>query len=331
MLVQYTRPAPCRLNAVGRAAQIGEQHADVVSFAVERDDRWRADAQREQRLHGGCLCVHELHGVALLGGFARAIDDGDFPFVACFGQLCNRAVAIAAFDLLDEQFLRGFVEMHGRCKLFAPARFHARREMVDEMRKAAIAAAQMKRQEGSVGGPADTERLGHDAVEVGGRDHALAHQIDAFAENRRLQAICDESVDFLAYFQRTLAERAIEVERSVDQCAGCLRIRHHLDERQQMRRIERMPDDETAGRLHLAGLNRSGNARTGRKEQAMRRRGPFDGCPESGLEVGAFRAVLLNEIRVGNGVGKIGLERELLKCGAHVVAERLQSRHGLCH
>ena len=63
----------------------------------------------------------------------------------------------------------------------------------------------MKRTEGPVRGPTQTNRAGYDIVEFVHRDHAFQYQMAALAENRALQPVGDKSLDFLAKNARNLA------------------------------------------------------------------------------------------------------------------------------
>src|ERR1700752_2916362 len=60
---------------------------------------------------------------------------------------------------------------------------------------------------------------------------------------------------FLAKADRFLAQSRIEFRSAPDRLLGCLRAADDLDQRDQMRRIERMRDDATLGMERATGLD----------------------------------------------------------------------------
>ena len=71
--------------------------------------------------------------------------------------------------------------------------------------------------------------------------------MDRLAPQRRLQPVGDVPPDLAADMDRALAERGIESHRALDR-GGCgERAADDLDERDQMRRVERVADHAPAG------------------------------------------------------------------------------------
>lgn len=115
--------------------------------------------------------------------------------------------------------------------------------------------------------------------------------MDALAEEGRLQAVRDETRNFLVQDLGLLAQGAVEGARLLN---GLLRgepARNDLDKRHQVRRVEGVADDQALGLLEDRG-DLAGRKTRGRGgEERMGRSVLLDGGPHPVLDLQALRAV----------------------------------------
>src|SRR5271167_3250705 len=104
----------------------------------------------------------------------------------------------------------------------------------------AWSASQMVNQVRPHQSPAQTRTHAHCGIDVRHADHILVDQIGYFPVERRLKAVCYMSADLLANMHRPLSHRGIETHCPSDGLRRRLRSSDHLDQRNQVRRIEWM-------------------------------------------------------------------------------------------
>ena len=84
-------------------------------------------------------------------------------------------------------------------------------------------------------------------VGVGGADDAFGNEIVNLPAKGRLQTIGDMSGQFLVQSDRPFPHGRVEFRDALDRLFGGLRAADDLDQRHQVGRVERMPDDAALG------------------------------------------------------------------------------------
>ena len=175
---------------------------------------------------------------------------------------------------------------------------HRLGELVEEVLDAALAAAEMVEQDLPHDAPAQSRSPGQRLVDIGDADDVLGDEIIDLACQRRLQAIGHMPGHFLAYADGLLAEPRVEFGGALDRRFRGLRAANDLDQRHQVRRIERMADDATlrvqaAIRLNLA----HGEAGRARGDDHVGRQQFIELLIQLLLEIDPLGAVFLDEVR----------------------------------
>jgi len=168
-------------------------------------------------------------------------------------------------ELFGQQGLGGLVEA-GFTEVL-PCRHHGWAQVFHEVGQSAGPAAEVEGQERSTRRPPDTQRAGDHIVELVEGDDTFGDEVDAFLEDRRLQAVRDEPGDLFPELQRHLADTVVEIHRSGGQLPGGQRRRNHLHQRHQVRRVERMTDQQPRRVGHQRVLHRR-RQRRARRAQA---------------------------------------------------------------
>ncbi len=88
--------------------------------------------------------------------------------------------------------------------------------------------------------PTEAGAVSDRRVDILNRRDAPLHEVESLAPQRRLKTIGDMALDFAPDANRLLADRLVEGQRLLDGMFGCQAAADHLDQRYQMRRIERM-------------------------------------------------------------------------------------------
>ena len=126
----------------------------------------------------------------------------------------------------------------------------------------------------------------------------------SLAPQRGLQPVGDVALDLALHMNRPLADARVERHCLRDGRVGRLRAADDLDERNQMRRVERMTQHH-AFRMPALGLHRADRQpRRTRCEHHVGRRGRVHAAEQVALEVEPLGAVLLHEV----GIGQRGFE-----------------------
>ena len=125
--------------------------------------------------------------------------------------------------------------------------------------------------------------------------------MEGFLPQRRLQPVGDVAEHLLTELDRMLADRAIEGETPLDRLGRGRVAAGHLDQWDQMRRVERMAEHDALGMmgtgiLELADGDAGG---AGRQDRVRGRRG-IQPAKQIALQVQALGSVLLHKLRVCN-------------------------------
>ncbi len=198
--------------------------------------------------------------------------------------------------------------------------------MVHEVTDAPCASTEMPLQARPHRAPAKPRPVGDRNVGISHAQHALLNEIENFLVERRLQSIRRVPRNAFVKPYRLLAHRRVERHRALDRRFRRFGAANDLDQRNDVRRIERMPDDAAlwmlAIRLHY--IHR--DAGRARREYRIDRCNLVHLGVELRLEVGSFRRVLLHEIRFGEGHAHRRREREPV-AGRTVRESVLGERH----
>ena len=125
--------------------------------------------------------------------------------------------------------------------------------------------------------------------------------MDDLAEQRSLKPVGDMAGHLLMEPDRPLAEPAVEFRDTVDGLLGRLRAADDLDQRDQVRRIEGMPDHTPLGVARACRLDLAdGQARRTRRDDGIRREDLVEMHVEISLKFDPFRPVLLHQVGVRN-------------------------------
>jgi hypothetical protein len=201
------------------------------------------------------------------------------------------------------------------------------------MRDAARAARQVQVHEGTHHCPAQPRALRNRRVDVGHRGHALVDQMEGLAPKRRLQPVGNVPLDLALHVDRPLADGGVEGHCTLDGVGRGALAADHFHQRNQVRRIEGMPQHHAirmrAARLHAADRQPRGAG----GQDRVQRRGGVHAAEQIDLEIQALGAVFLHEVRVAQGVFQRSVKAQPLHRGALRQPEALQRgpvlRHGL--
>jgi len=95
--------------------------------------------------------------------------------------------------------------------------------------------------------PAQPGTLADRGVDVGDAGDPGGDEMDGFAPQRSLQAVGNVPGDLAADVDRALADAGIKFHRPLNRSGGGLRAADHLDQRDQVWRVERVADDDAFG------------------------------------------------------------------------------------
>ncbi len=120
-----------------------------------------------------------------------------------------------------------------------------------EMLNPAWATAEVPLQTGSHDSPTKSRPIAHGNIRVGDAQHTLLNQIHDLFVERRLESVPNMTGKFLSQVDGLLTNRCIEGQRLLDCVGRCLGSSDYFDQRNKVRRIERMLDEDTLGVLAL--------------------------------------------------------------------------------
>src|ERR1700730_15297291 len=99
--------------------------------------------------------------------------------------------------------------------------------------------------------PAQPRAPTHRSICVRDTEYTLLDQIHNFAIEGRLQTVRDMADHFLLYVNRSLTDRGIERNRTLDCRGRCFFAADNLHQRNEVRRITGMSDHATLGMFAL--------------------------------------------------------------------------------
>src|SRR5208283_1192448 len=116
--------------------------------------------------------------------------------------------------------------------------------------------AEMKEQVGSHDAPSQPGSPAHCGIGIRDAQDVLMDEVHDLPIERRLESICDVADNLLAKMDGLFADGRVKLDCPLNRIRRCLRAPNHLDQRNQVWRVKRMPDDATfgmlTGRLHHA-------------------------------------------------------------------------------
>src|SRR5438094_7078128 len=99
--------------------------------------------------------------------------------------------------------------------------------------------------------PAESWSVRNRNIRVVYAQHALLDEVEHFSIERRLQAVGHMARKFLPQLNRLLPDRRVERHRLLNDCGRCLATPDDFHERDDVRRVEWVPDEDTLGVLAL--------------------------------------------------------------------------------
>ena len=161
------------------------------------------------------------------------------------------------------------VELRGERDLaqVAPPRLGRRPEVLQDVREPARPAGQVLVDERPEHRPPQPRPVGDRGVDVGHGGHAPLDQRVGLLPQRGLQPVGDVPRHLLAQPDRLLPDRGVERQRPLDDVLAGLLPGHDLDQRDEVRRVERVPDQHA---LRVPGGSR-GRSRSAASPTSWRR------------------------------------------------------------
>ncbi|TLS27036.1 hypothetical protein PpBr36_04554 [Pyricularia pennisetigena] len=117
---------------------------------------------------------------------------------------------------------------------------HGLEQVVGHVFDAALPTAKVEQHAGAHDTPPQAGPVGHGAVDVGHVGDAFLHQVHDLAHQRRLQPVGHVPDHLLLDMHRLLAHVLVEAHRPADRFLGRLLPAHHLHERDEVWRVERV-------------------------------------------------------------------------------------------
>ena len=188
---------------------------------------------------------------------------------------------------------------HRRAEGLPPGR-HRAGELLEEVLDAARTAAEVVEHHVAHDAPAQARPPGQSRVDVGGAHDALGNEVIDLARQRGLQAVGDMPRHFLVEAHRPLPDRRVKFRCAPDRRFRGLCPADDLDQRDQVRRIERMADDAALGMGRGARLDFAhGEPRRARRDDHVGRQQLVELPIELLLEIDPLGPVLLDEVGAG--------------------------------
>ena len=152
--------------------------------------------------------------------------------------------------------------------------------------------------------PAQSERIHHDRVESSAGDHALFHQVDRLTAERVLEAVADEAGDLLALDDRRAADRGVEVHRGLVTASSEVRLPGTTSTSgTRCGGLNGWPIRMRAGVVEPVGEGGGRDRRGGAQQECVGGGFTDQGGEQLLLELGVLRSVLLDHVRVPDGLG----------------------------
>jgi hypothetical protein len=202
---------------------------------------------------------------AVLFILAAQLEQSQQDLVTLRLQFGNRARADLGMNAVDERLLH-FGRQY-RLPENLPPRRHGAGELLEEVLDAALATAQMIEHQVAHDAPAQARAPAQGGVDVRSADDAFGNEVINLPRERRLQTIGDVPGHLLSQPDGLLTQPGVELCGALNRGFRGLRAADNLDERNQVRRVERMADDAALGVRGLAipsffEIKESGGVRT---------------------------------------------------------------------
>ena len=150
--------------------------------------------------------------------------------------------------------------------------------------------------------PAEARAEADRIVDLLDRCHPVVDEPERLAPERLEQAVGDEAVDLRREPKRPHADGAVDLRGAVERLRRGALAAAELDEREQVDRVERVPDGEALGPGHV-GLELRREEPGGRgRDHDLRPRGPARRCEQLALELDALGRALLDEVGIAGRV-----------------------------
>src|SRR5215813_1499948 len=174
--------------------------------------------------------------------------------VLFLSKLVHRAICGLLQNSVDDCLLE-FISDFGGAEDFnhRGQRVH---QVFHEMFNTARAATEVPLQAGAHHSPPQSRPITHGVVRIRDTQHSLLNEIhDLFIEGR-LESVCDVAGKLLMKMDGLLSDRRVKFHRLLDRFGRCFSPANDFNQRNDVRRIERMTDQDTLGplafRLHDA-------------------------------------------------------------------------------
>ena len=268
------------------------------------------EAQRSRDVDigfGAAAAIEQLalvvvqHFTGAVADRAQALHDCDQAVVAQHFQFADGRVASLQVRLIDNA-VQQLVGQVGNIHQLRPRPLEGRAELGHEVAHAGLAAGDAVHQERPHETPAQARPEADRVIDLFGRCDAVVHQPQRLAPQRLHQAVGDEAVDLLAQAQRAHTDGFVHGGSSLGRGSRRLLATAHLDQRQQVHRVERVSDHEALGMVHAVLHQRGQQARRGRTEHHVGAGGGAGPTQQILLQLQAFGCALLNEVDIGGRV-----------------------------
>jgi len=187
---------------------------------------------------------------------------------------------------------------------------HRCSELVEEVIDPADPAGKVKGQMWPHQGPAKPRPRADRYIDVANACHPLGYQMQRLAPQRRRQPVGDMSRHLAADVDRLLADCGVEGERPFDRLGTDLLAANDLDQRHQMRGIERVADD-AAFRVPAIDLHpaHQQSGRT-RRDDDFRIEDAVEPGQQGALQLLAFGSAFLDELGANHGRFRMSVEAQ---------------------
>src|ERR1700730_483359 len=233
------------------------------------------------------------------------------PFVSLAGKLLDRAISGLPQRAVDD----GLLELWGKFRVseILPQGGHRSGKMLHEVVNATRTAAQMKQEIGTHDSPTQPGSPTDSGIHGGDIERILVDEIGYLAIERRLQPMCDVADDLLPNMDRLPADRGIKGDGLLHRFRRGFLASDHLDQRDDMGRIQWPPDDAAFGMLASRLHNSHGQTRRTRCNDRSRRCQPIHFGEQFDLELTLVGCAFLHEIRLRYRLPQVGGEPKMLR------------------
>ena len=248
-------------------------------------------------------------GAGAVAHRAQALHHRDQAVVAQHLELSDRAAGSLLVGLPDEAVEQLVGQLRNVHQL-GPRPLQGRAELGHEVTHAGLTPGDAIGEERPHEAPAQPGAEADRVVDLLDRGDAIVHEPERLPPQRLEQPIGDEAVDLLRESQRVHPHALVHGAGAFARGGGRERATAHLDQRQQVHRIERMSDDEPLRMLHARLQQAREQARGGRREHDVGRRGSARPPQQVLLQLQPLGRALLHEVDALGRFFRRGDERE---------------------